>query len=132
MATKPSLVVRDHLRPRLETIRGEPPQGQHELAPGDGVFQPGAPIAQRPSGELAPVLVSRNGRDHARRFGGIAAAVARLSARSLVLDSEVAIYDAKLRSRFDWLREPDATPFLAICVYSRSLARLHAISMPHC
>jgi bifunctional non-homologous end joining protein LigD len=31
-----------------------------------------------------------------------------LSARSLVLDGEVAIYDQALRSRFDWLREPDA------------------------
>jgi bifunctional non-homologous end joining protein LigD len=59
-------------------------------------------------------LISRNGRDHTRRFVGIAAAVAKLSARSLVLDGEVAIYDDKLRSRFDWLREPDpeavATP----------------------
>src|SRR5262245_61497656 len=59
-------------------------------------------------------LVSRNGRDHPRRFAGIAAAVANLSARSLVLDGEVAIYDEQLRSRFDWLREPDrdavATP----------------------
>ena len=59
-------------------------------------------------------LVSRSGRDHTRRFAGIAAAVAKLSARSLVLDGEVAIYDEKLRSRFDWLREPDpnavATP----------------------
>jgi ATP-dependent DNA ligase len=59
-------------------------------------------------------LVSRNGRDHTQRFAGIAAAVAKLSARSLVLDGEVAIFDEKLRSRFDWLREPDpdaaATP----------------------
>src|SRR5215471_3992419 len=53
-------------------------------------------------------LISRNGRDHTRRFAGIAAAVAKLSARALVLDGEVAIYDEKLRSRFDWLREPDA------------------------
>jgi bifunctional non-homologous end joining protein LigD len=52
-------------------------------------------------------LVSRNGRDHTRRFHGIAAAVAKLSARSLVLDGEVAIFDQQLRSRFDWLREPD-------------------------
>jgi bifunctional non-homologous end joining protein LigD len=36
------------------------------------------------------------------------AAIAKLSARSLVLDGEIAIYDEKLRSRFDWLREPDA------------------------
>src|SRR5499433_159354 len=59
-------------------------------------------------------LVSRNGRDHTRRFAGIAAAVAKLAAHALVLDGEVAIYDERLRSRFDWLREPDvdavATP----------------------
>jgi bifunctional non-homologous end joining protein LigD len=59
-------------------------------------------------------LVSRNGRDHTRRFADIAAAIAKLSARSLVVDGEVAIYDEKLRLRFDWLREPDpdavATP----------------------
>jgi bifunctional non-homologous end joining protein LigD len=59
-------------------------------------------------------LVSRNGRDHTRRFHHIAAAVAKLSARALVLDGEIAIYDQQLRSRFEWLREPDpdaiATP----------------------
>ena len=59
-------------------------------------------------------LVSRNGVDHSRRFADIAAAVAKLSARTLVLDGEVAIYDEQLRSRFEWLREPDphavATP----------------------
>jgi bifunctional non-homologous end joining protein LigD len=59
-------------------------------------------------------LVSRNGHDHTRRFAGIAAAVAKLAARALVLDGEVAIFDERLRSRFDWLREPDpdalATP----------------------
>jgi hypothetical protein len=58
--------------------------------------------------------VSRNGRDHTRRFADLAAAIAKLSPRSLVLDGEVAIYDQELRSRFDWLREPDpdavATP----------------------
>jgi glyoxylase-like metal-dependent hydrolase (beta-lactamase superfamily II) len=36
-------------------------------------------------------LVSRNGRDHTRRFHDIAAAISKLSARSLVLDGEVAI-----------------------------------------
>jgi bifunctional non-homologous end joining protein LigD len=44
----------------------------------------------------------------------IRAAIANLSARALVLDGEVAIFDEQLRSRFDWLREPDpdavATP----------------------
>jgi bifunctional non-homologous end joining protein LigD len=53
-------------------------------------------------------LVSRNGRDHTRRFAAIAAAVAKLAARALVLDGEVAIYDERLRSRFDWLPEPHA------------------------
>ena len=52
-------------------------------------------------------LFSRNGRDHSRRFAGIVAAIAKLSARSLVIDGEVAIYDQRLRSRLDWLREPD-------------------------
>jgi len=59
-------------------------------------------------------LVSRNGCDHTRRFPDIAAAVSKLPARTLVLDGEVAIFDQQLRSRFDWLREPDpgaiATP----------------------
>lgn len=61
-------------------------------------------------------LVSRNGVDHTRRFTDLAAAVAKLLARTLVLDGEVAIYDQQLRSRFEWLREPDpdavATPAL--------------------
>jgi hypothetical protein len=52
-------------------------------------------------------LVSRNGRDHTRRFRDIAAAISKLSARSIVLDGEVAIYHQQFRSRFDWLREPD-------------------------
>ena len=38
-------------------------------------------------------LVSRNGRDHTRRFAEIAAAVAKLFPHSLVFDGEVEIYD---------------------------------------
>jgi bifunctional non-homologous end joining protein LigD len=53
-------------------------------------------------------LVSRNGRDHTRRFRDIAVAISKLSARSLVLDGEVAIFDQQLRSRFDWLRQGPA------------------------
>src|SRR3989442_8020807 len=56
----------------------------------------------------------RSGRDQTRRFRDIAGAISKLSARTVVLDGEVAIYDEKLRSRFEWLREPDpaavATP----------------------
>ena len=42
--------------------------------------------------------------DHTRRFPDLAAAVASLPGRTLVLDGEVAIFDRQLRSRFD-LRE---------------------------
>jgi bifunctional non-homologous end joining protein LigD len=59
-------------------------------------------------------LVSRNGVDHTRRVRDLAATITKLSARPLVLDGEVAIDDQQLRSRFDWMREPDpdavATP----------------------
>jgi bifunctional non-homologous end joining protein LigD len=51
--------------------------------------------------------VSRHGRDHTKRFVDVARAMTKLSARTLVLDGEVAIYDQKLRSRVEWLREPD-------------------------
>ena len=51
-------------------------------------------------------LVSRNGVDHTRRFHEVAAAVAGLKPRTLVLDGEIAVYDQQLRSRFDWLRDP--------------------------
>ena len=51
-------------------------------------------------------------------FLNLAAAVAALPGRTLVLDGEVAIFDSQLRSRFDWLRDPDpvemATPPLLI------------------
>jgi len=59
-------------------------------------------------------LISRNGGDHTKPFGDPAAAVAKLSARTLLFDGEVAIFDQQPRSRFDWLRDPDpdavATP----------------------
>jgi hypothetical protein len=33
----------------------------------------------------------------------------------LVLDGEVAIFDTQLRSRFDWLRDPDAAEVARPC-----------------
>jgi ATP dependent DNA ligase domain len=67
-------------------------------------------------------LESRNGVDHTRRFPDLAAAVAAQPGRTLVLDGEVAIFDRQLRSRFDWLRDPDpeevATPPLLMGVRS--------------
>jgi hypothetical protein len=71
-------------------------------------------------------LISRNGRDHTKRFRGIAAAIRAMSAPTLVLDGEVAVFDGALVSRFEWLRHaapPDlATPpiFMAFdCLYHR-------------
>ena len=45
-------------------------------------------------------------------------AIAKLSARTLALDGEVAVHDQQLRSRFDWLRELDPTPSprLPVCM----------------
>jgi ATP dependent DNA ligase domain len=41
-------------------------------------------------------LVSRNGVNHTKRFPDLATAIAKLSARTLVLDGEVAIFDQQL------------------------------------
>jgi bifunctional non-homologous end joining protein LigD len=49
-------------------------------------------------------LISRNGRDHTRRFPAIVAAVLSLKPKTLTLDGEVAIFDRELVSRFEWLR----------------------------
>ena len=48
--------------------------------------------------------MSRKGRDHTSRFPAIAAAFRKLDANGLILDGEVAVYDALLVSRFEWLR----------------------------
>ena len=50
-------------------------------------------------------LVSRTGRDHAKRFPEIAHAIRRLPASSLILDAEVARFDEQLVSRFHLLHE---------------------------
>jgi bifunctional non-homologous end joining protein LigD len=49
-------------------------------------------------------LISRNDVDHTARYPDVVAAVAALPTSTLVLDSELAVYDEQLRSRFDWLR----------------------------
>ncbi len=72
-------------------------------------------------------LMSRNGLDHASRFPGIAAALHKLDENALILDGEVALYDSKLMSRFEWLRHSSApelaTPPLFMvfdCLYARN------------
>jgi bifunctional non-homologous end joining protein LigD len=71
-------------------------------------------------------LTSRNGLDQTRRFPGIVAALRKLDANGLILDGEVAVYDAQLVSRFEWLRHSSppelATPPLFMvfdCLYYR-------------
>src|SRR6059058_3204731 len=51
--------------------------------------------------------MSLNGVDHTRRYPDVAAAVAGLKPSTLVLDGEMAVFDEQLRSRFEWLRDPD-------------------------
>jgi bifunctional non-homologous end joining protein LigD len=51
-------------------------------------------------------LVSRKGVDHKARFPDLVKAIAALSGPTLVLDGEVAVFDEKLVSRFEFLVEP--------------------------
>ena len=48
--------------------------------------------------------MSRNERDHTKRFGGLVAALAAMKAKTFTLDGEVAVFDRELVSRFEWLR----------------------------
>jgi bifunctional non-homologous end joining protein LigD len=57
-------------------------------------------------------LISRNGRDHTKRFPNLVDALEWLDTGSVILDGEVAIYDRTLISRFEWLRH-EAPPDLA-------------------
>jgi bifunctional non-homologous end joining protein LigD len=53
----------------------------------------------------APVqLVSRQGKEFTQRFPDLAQAVAGLGAESVILDTELAVFDRQLISRFEWLR----------------------------
>jgi bifunctional non-homologous end joining protein LigD len=79
---------------------------------------------------LSPSFASRRagkvGVDHTARYPDIVAAIRALEVTTLILDGEIAVYDQKLVSRFEWLRHhapPDlATPplFMAFdCLYHR-------------
>ena len=74
-------------------------------------------------------LMSRNGRDHTRRFADLAAAVAKLSARTLVLDGEVAIYDQQLRSEECPARSPPAGVTTRWASIAGSLVRFVGLSL---
>jgi bifunctional non-homologous end joining protein LigD len=49
-------------------------------------------------------LVSRQGKEFTQRFPELAKAVAALGAESVILDTEMAVFDRQLISRFEWLR----------------------------
>lgn len=59
-------------------------------------------------------LLSRNHKDRTASFREIAEAVARLPARSLCLDGEVACFDAKLVSRFELMQQGGAPRLFAV------------------
>ncbi len=64
-------------------------------------------------------LLSRNAKDRTATFPEIARDVARLRARTLLLDGEVVAFDAKLVSRFQLLQRGDAPHVFAVfdCLY---------------
>jgi bifunctional non-homologous end joining protein LigD len=59
-------------------------------------------VAYKQSGSAR--LVSRQGKAFTQRFPELAKAVAGLGAESVILDTEVAVFDRQLISRFEWLR----------------------------
>ena len=64
-------------------------------------------------------LLSRNAKDRSGTFPEIAQDVARLRARTVLLDGEVVAFDAKLVSRFQLLQRGDAPHVFAVfdCLY---------------
>lgn len=58
-------------------------------------------------------LVSRQGHDHTKRFTELANAVRALAPETLILDGEVAVFDERLISRFEWLRHGKKAPGVA-------------------
>jgi bifunctional non-homologous end joining protein LigD len=64
-------------------------------------------------------LFSRNAKDRTATFPDIARDVARLRARTVLLDGEVVAFDAKLVSRFQLLQRGDAPHVFAVfdCLY---------------
>ncbi len=80
------------------------------------------------------VLMSRNGKDRTQTYGTIAAAVAKLAERTLVLDGEVVAFDKRRISRFQLLQEGKVPPFYAVfdCLYENGRdLRAHPLSARH-
>src|SRR6516165_6141331 len=66
------------------------------------------------------LLLSRNGKDHTRRFPEIAAAVEKLHPATLLLDGEVVVFDCKRVSRFQLLQQGKGKPVYAVfdCLFA--------------
>jgi len=64
-------------------------------------------------------LLSRNGKDRTQTYANIAAAVAKLADRTLLLDGEVVAFDERQVSRFQHLQEGKVPPLYAVfdCLY---------------
>jgi bifunctional non-homologous end joining protein LigD len=64
-------------------------------------------------------LLSRNAKDRTQTYPNIAAAIARLPYRTLLLDGEVVAFDGRRVSRFQLLQEGKVPPFYAVfdCLY---------------
>jgi bifunctional non-homologous end joining protein LigD len=64
-------------------------------------------------------LLSRNNKDRTRTYANIAAAVAKLADRTLLLDGEVVAFDKRRVSRFQLLQEGKVPPLYAVfdCLY---------------
>jgi bifunctional non-homologous end joining protein LigD len=64
-------------------------------------------------------LLSRNGKDRTQTYANIAAAIARLPHRTLLLDGEVVAFDDRQVSRFQLLQEGKVPPLYAVfdCLY---------------
>ncbi|MGD0297681.1 MAG: non-homologous end-joining DNA ligase [Bryobacteraceae bacterium] len=68
-------------------------------------------------------LLSRNAKDRTGTFSGVAAAVAKLPGRTLLLDGEVVAFDSKWVSRFQLLQNSGGEPSYAVfdCLYKDGL-----------
>jgi bifunctional non-homologous end joining protein LigD len=90
---------------------GRPRAALGAIPPAPALFQrPEAASEEKYDGRLivaykdctAVRLVSRAGKEHSRRFAELTAAIRALPPATLILDGEVAIFDGKLISRFEW------------------------------
>jgi bifunctional non-homologous end joining protein LigD len=101
--------------PMLATLVDEP------FSKPDWVFEEkydGVRILAYKEGEKV-TLISRNAIDRSDRYPAIAADIAKLKPRTLVLDGEVVVFDAKKVSRFQLLQQSRGRPQFVVfdCLY---------------